>query len=335
MSVRDNRKFNNIRHSNCAKRRKKREMSRMLLLAMAAVVLLLALVLATFGVCALVQGIKNRQGQENPNIGDPSSVRFKEATLANTQANVGELVLVNKDHSYPDNLSGLSSLVENRAQADSNNVYGLVYQADTESFTPRLQKAALDAFNAMMLEHYRIFSDSSVIISSAYRAYSHQVKINSTIEAGHSDHHTGYTVALRQYVPQEDKIVDLPLSHWIYSNCHKYGFIMRYPGDKFAETGVSDYNNCFRYVGIPHAYYISNAGICLEEYVTLLRGYNSAKPLSISMPDGKNYLVYYTALGENGITSIKLPENYSYTISGDNVGGFIITVDLSSPIPTA
>jgi D-alanyl-D-alanine carboxypeptidase len=107
---------------------------------------------------------------------------------------------------------------------------------------------------------------------------------------------------------------------------------VRYPAHKTDETGVSDYAYCFRYVGIPHATYISEKNICLEEYVELLKtNHSGSEHLKIEGADGKSYEVYYVAAGSGDLTTLSVPSNYAYTISGDNMGGFIVTVDLSTP----
>ena len=49
------------------------------------------------------------------------------------------------------------------------------------------------------------------------------------------------------------------------------------------------------------------------------------KPLEIKGADGKQYAVYYV----EDDSEIEVPSNYNYEISGDNKGGYIITVDLS------
>ena len=54
---------------------------------------------------------------------------------------------------------------------------------------------------------------------------------------------------------------------WLKENCWRYGFILRYPGDKTAVTGISNEPWHFRYVGVPAAQEITEAGLCLEEYL--------------------------------------------------------------------
>jgi D-alanyl-D-alanine carboxypeptidase len=118
-----------------------------------------------------------------------------------------------------------------------------------------------------------------------------------------------------------------PVYNWLFDNCHKYGFVIRYPDDKASITGVSEYGYYFRYVGIPHATYMKAQGLCMEEYIELLKEFDNEKPLKIQSADGKIYEVYYVAV--EGSATVKHPTNYAYTVSGTNEGGVVVTVDRS------
>ena len=54
---------------------------------------------------------------------------------------------------------------------------------------------------------------------------------------------------------------------WLEKNCYKYGFILRYPADKVAITGINYEPWHFRYVGVALATEMMEQGLCLEEYV--------------------------------------------------------------------
>ncbi len=54
---------------------------------------------------------------------------------------------------------------------------------------------------------------------------------------------------------------------WLDANAHNYGFILRYPEDKVAVTGVKYEPWHWRYVGVENAASIKNSGLCLEEYL--------------------------------------------------------------------
>ena len=56
---------------------------------------------------------------------------------------------------------------------------------------------------------------------------------------------------------------------WLFANCAKYGFILRYPKGKETVTGVIYEPWHFRYVGTDAAQTIMTQGISLEEYLNL------------------------------------------------------------------
>ena len=107
---------------------------------------------------------------------------------------------------------------------------------------------------------------------------------------------------------------------WIYENAHKYGFVRYYPKSTDAEDA-----SVFRYVGVAHAAKMKNEGKTLSEYIDIIKSKTYTEPLQVVGGDGKTYYVYYSEKGAD----LYVPQNYSYEISGDNVGGYIFTVDAS------
>ena len=68
--------------------------------------------------------------------------------------------------------------------------------------------------------------------------------------------------------------------------------------------------------------------LCLEEYIDLLRkDYSySDKPLEYSY-EGVDYLIYFCpAQSSESVTFVPVPASGEYTVSGNNVDGFIVTV---------
>lgn len=51
------------------------------------------------------------------------------------------------------------------------------------------------------------------------------------------------------------------------ANCHKYGFILRYPIDKTEITDIIYEPWHYRYVGVEDAEKIVEQGVTLEEYL--------------------------------------------------------------------
>ncbi len=333
------RSFNTIRNSQTKLRAKRRRQSRVVLLFMVLVATLLALTLVVFGVWSLVDVIAQNVGQ-TPNTGDsgntppstPGNVLYDEqVTRIATDVFWGELILVNDDHHYqfPANLA-LTNIAENRSQIDGSNLYQIntsILGSTNSPTVEYMESNAFKAFEALMKKHYEVSEgDTSVRIRAAYRTAKAQE--NFSVAVGASDHHTGYCIAL-------DYATDLKYlegTHWTIQNAYKYGFIMRYPEAKSDITGINDYESCLRYVGVAHSTYITEHGLCMEEYIELLQqNYKDGNRLAIKGADGNAYEVYYVPLSGNEVTTLTVPSNYEYTVSGDNIGGFIVTVKLSAP----
>lgn len=86
---------------------------------------------------------------------------------------------------------------------------------------------------------------------------------------GESDHQTGLAVDFITSSVTEagQAFAQTPEYAWLMSNAQNYGFILRYPESKAAITGISYQPYHFRYVGVEDAKVITQAGICLEEYL--------------------------------------------------------------------
>lgn len=107
-------------------------------------------------------------------------------------------------------------------------------------------------------------------------------------------------------------INEVPKYKWIYQNAHKYGFI-----------AVSKSSNVFRYVGVQHATAAKSQGLYLNNYLKKLKQATIENPMKLDV--NGTAVAYYCP-----ISDVKVPKNYSYVISGDNVDGVIITVSLTS-----
>ncbi len=86
---------------------------------------------------------------------------------------------------------------------------------------------------------------------------------------GYSEHHTGLAVDVggngNFYLNQNFE--KTAAFKWLIAHCHEYGFILRFPKDKEAITGVIYEPWHYRYVGVEAATYIMENGLCLEEYL--------------------------------------------------------------------
>lgn len=91
----------------------------------------------------------------------------------------------------------------------------------------------------------------------------------SVAEPGTSEHALGLALDLisNQYTELDEGQENTKEAKWLKENCHKYGFILRYPPEKTDITGIIYEPWHYRYVGVEDATKIMELGITLEEYL--------------------------------------------------------------------
>lgn len=257
-------------------------------------------------------------------------IEFEKVYYDHNEINKGNLVLVNNTYKYSspdDEISQLENIDKNK------NDYYMLKNIDMKA-----NKNVIKAFNSMMSGYYAELSDKSVMITNAFITEEHQnIMFNQALinskdisQGGFSENQTGLAIDIDVY-PKNKKNSDETIENaftWLKENCAQYGFIFRYPEENNAVTGDSDHIKHLRYVGIPHAFYISSNNLTLEEYIDELKNYTYGhKSLSFSC-FSKEYEIYYIK-AKSGIEDVDVyvPTTNSYTISGNNVDGFIVTVE--------
>ncbi len=259
---------------------------------------------------------------EEASVPSSSSVEYDK-----TASQMGSLVLVNGEYEYtfPEGDIDPVTIVGNRND---------FYQAG--DYVTKLDKNVITQLNALM-EAYAASLDSEttdIFIQDGYRTFEEQEERHrngksKTFDAGHTDYHTGRTFDMFRYDSQSGTGYSyFEADDWFKENSGKYGFILRYPEGKETATGENPRTYTYRYVGVPHASYINSHQLCLEEYITEVKGHTNEKPLEISA-DGHTYNVYYVPVEAEGKTAVPVPNDKEYTVSGCNAGGFIVTVTLN------
>jgi len=86
---------------------------------------------------------------------------------------------------------------------------------------------------------------------------------------GTSEHQVGLAVDIvdTSYQLLDEAQERTAVQKWLMAHCAEYGFILRYPTEKSALTGVNYEPWHYRYVGEAAAREIMDQGICLEEYL--------------------------------------------------------------------
>ncbi len=131
-----------------------------------------------------------------------------------------------------------------------------------------------------------------VVLISAYRRHTTQItlfnnKVNYFLNQGYSEaaarteaativampgtseHELGLAVDLvdSDYTGLDEAQENTDTQKWLMEHCWDYGFILRYPNSKSAETGIIYEPWHYRYVGKELAKELQTTGLCLEEYL--------------------------------------------------------------------
>ena len=258
---------------------------------------------------------------------EPDKELFDIVSVSTADVARGYLILVNNKTAY--NFDIEENIVGLYQNEDKSQTYGLA------TVNISCAESVLTYLNEMIDAYYADTEDGYTVINSGYRTYEDQNDILvSRIESvgeeeayayvaipGHSEHHTGYAFDLVSYGENKD-------GTWLPNHCEEYGFIQRYRADKEDITGILYEYWHYRYVGIPHAEIMMNENYCMEEYIILIGGYSYEEPFYYTVEKGETYAIYTVPASDGEKTDIPVPKDSEYTISGNNIGGFIVTVAL-------
>lgn len=201
-----------------------------------------------------------------------------------------------------------------------------------------------EAVNALQLVLQKIGCKDEIVPVSGYRSAVEQTRIyeNSLKENGkeftkkfvalpqHSEHQTGLAIDLGLKKEEIDFICpEFPyegICNEFRKTALQYGFIERYPKGKERITGIGHEPWHFRYVGHPHSEIIGKHGFVLEEYMDYMKQFPyNEKHLRIKSCSG-DWEIFYLPADETGETTVTIPSDVIYLVSGNNVDGFIITI---------
>lgn len=140
---------------------------------------------------------------------------------------------------------------------------------------------------------------------------------------GCSEHQTGLAIDLGKAAESIDFIrPDFPqegVCRAFRTQSVRWGFVQRYRSHKRQQTGIAEEPWHFRYVGAPHAQILESRDLCLEEYSDFLK----QGPVNLEL-GGVQATVFYVP--ESGAKTVADVPDGLVQVSGDNCGGFILTV---------
>ncbi len=259
---------------------------------------------------------------------------YTPVSVSPDEIHFGELVLINNDTAYVS--QGTHNIVAYETPA---KVYSLKNKNYSVSYPEYvfLNPTVIENLNTMFTDYVAFTGKADIFINEAHRTLEDQQKIydqkgaDIATKPGYSEHHSGY--AFDVAVLNVGTITDTGHYVWLPENCKNYGFIRRYPEGKKEITGIDFEAWHYRYVGIPHSVYIMDKHITLEEYIKLLKGYTLKGNHLKIVANGAEYEVYYVPVTDE-TKEIYVPKDKPYSVSGNNVDGFIVTVTLSQPSET-
>lgn len=264
---------------------------------------------------------------------EEAKIIYQNEEYLNLEVYNGPLMLVNYSEPFRGTEEDLVSLYEVKLNADSHSFS----VRDAELF---VRQVAADQLVAMFDDFFETTYDDNLLVISGYRSKERQQELyeadlqqtgeedsERVAKAGYSEHQTGYCIDLT--LLGDSEYDGTGVYSWIGEHCYEYGFILRYPEEKSVITEIQYEPWHYRYVGQPHAYYMTSGRLCLEEYIEMLREYPyDGEHLTITNYDGKVYEVYYVAASSDfGSTMVPVPGKLDYSVSGNNSDGFIVTVD--------
>ncbi len=247
-------------------RRKKKKKNRQLI----AVMLLAFAIILVFGLLIMTKCSGGKSNSTDETNGTKNASAEQETKEYVPDADSEYLILVNKhnkiDEDYkPDDLV----LPEYRA-------------SDRPDGNQYLRKAAAEAFNKLAADAGK--EGHTIAVTTAFRPGSFQKQLYDnyvrkdgrekadtySARPGYSEHQTGLAADISSPGMGYELTIafgDTEEGIWVAENCHKYGFIIRYPYDKENITGYSYEPWHLRYVGVEDAGRIYKEGVTLEEYL--------------------------------------------------------------------
>lgn len=211
-------------------------------------------------------GMESDEGSEAAaGLGDTSAV---------SQQSDWRLILVNANVSLP------QDYVPETETADDATGKALQTEA-AEAYRQMAQAALQDGVSLMLCSGYRSVDYQQGLFDKKVQQYLSDGLSQEEAEAkaatvvavpGHSEHNTGLAadIVTPDHQMLDTAFEETPAFAWLSEHAAEHGFILRYPKDKSAITGIIYEPWHYRYVGVENAAAILQSGGCLEEYLAKL-----------------------------------------------------------------
>ncbi|MBQ8331065.1 MAG: hypothetical protein IJX94_01030 [Clostridia bacterium] len=311
---------------------------RLAALAVCATAALLAVALIALMIGSIATAIKNK-APDGTESGDETGTKiptgYTTANLAEAgySVNAGTLLVIDDTHPYAAATATVQPQPNLRAKDTETNTD--LYRGDYDMIN--ITQETLDAFNAMVIAFHTEQKDQAdyktgnLWLQGRVSAKEYSSAADAALKSA-----TGLIICQQEKGTENDEtsIYDstakkgVGVYQWIYENAYKYGFVQ-------ASTAEGE-ENVFRYVGVAHAAYMKNNNKTFSDYLALFQTNKptASRPLTVSVKDAKGNTVKYNMYYLSSTEEAVVPTKYNYTVSGDNMGGYIVTVDTSSAATT-
>lgn len=166
-----------------------------------------------------------------------------EPMTENGVTTVGGILLVNKVYSLPEDYGG---------------------ELDSGAYAAWVRMKEETGYDFTLLSGYRSYQRQQELFDYWVEQDGYEAALMESALPGRSEHQSGLAMDVGkleyEYAHTDEGI-------WLAENCHKYGFIIRYPEDKTEITGYIYEPWHIRYLGESTAKLVHDSGLTLEEFL--------------------------------------------------------------------
>lgn len=185
------------------------------------------------------------------------------SNIKETDTSKGELMLVNKFYGLKENYEPEDLITVSETYAyKGKKVSKVMY----DYLTDMLDSAKSSGYTLVVSQGYRSYADQEEAYKGIQNSSGASVADRQAARPGHSEYQTGLSIIVEPYNKVVEDVSQSEEHSWLINNCHRFGFILRYPEGTSEITGFSTDNWRLRFVGVDAATKIHNEGITFDEY---------------------------------------------------------------------
>ena len=235
----------------------------------------------------------------------------------------GNLILVNADYPYNEQVNETDLVNVDKSACD------VLLERRAVTLLSKLMEEINGWGQISAVSGWRSMQEQENIYAQSLKENGSEFTQKYVALPGHSEHQTGLAIDLALTSDNIDFIrPDFPytgICQTFRELSSQYGFIERYPQKKESITGIAHEPWHFRYIGVPHAEIMKKNDLCMEEFIPSIKQFAYGEQKYNFTVAQKNFSVSYLPASEAEIVCIEIAEDVPYTISGNNIDGYIIT----------